>query len=433
MATIHAVALKLAGSYPGTASFEAEKRHLEKVLRMDLRDARELLNNLGMRSYEEVDALSGKGTAADPWVLTFSLPGMADRVDLGFQSRKEAKKFWLRVVGNEPDGKMHVWGPNTTVWFYLGKADQFYVIGENRPYTPEQLADGGGRVPRRAKRLSTQTGKQAETAEPRILHEEVGAMGMHEIATTLLNGQKVAAEEEDDEDEEDLEQIIKDSELGEEFGLAGAKEIAADLGIPEDEIGDVTLDGDGSEDDPWRLEDGSQEWVGYKDYDTLEAAAKARIIEDLENEPELFNQDWLSGYFEMSDTDRRVMANDEADSRVEGMDDMDLIQAAGLEDEYDELESDEDRESMVDGARDTLLETYYDEVYDALEDPVGYFVEQQGIYESAGDLLKYNIVGIDYEQASDDAIATDGAEHFIGTYDGSSTESYEYSVWLRVN
>ena len=57
------------------------------------------------------------------------------------------------------------------------------------------------------------------------------------------------------------------------------------------------------------MSDGS-EWLVYDDYDEMKFDAEDRVREDLQNEPELFNQDWLESYMTVSETDARLFGND---------------------------------------------------------------------------------------------------------------------------
>lgn len=66
----------------------------------------------------------------------------------------------------------------------------------------------------------------------------------------------------------------------------------------------------------------------------------------------------LSNYLYMTDTDKRILASEEADARMDGMDDEDVARAADKEDEYDEL-----KENLA------RLEELTDEI-DALEDEI---------------------------------------------------------------
>jgi antirestriction protein len=105
-------------------------------------------------------------------------------------------------------------------------------------------------------------------------------------------------------------------------------------------------------------------------------------------------------YLIVSDTDRRLLAQEMADSYVDDIRDEDggnrLIEEAGLDvDEYEEADSDR-QEEMLDEAREIVYDEYYDTWYDGLSDPYYFLVEEQGLYSSQ-DFANANFVQIDYE------------------------------------
>jgi hypothetical protein len=105
-------------------------------------------------------------------------------------------------------------------------------------------------------------------------------------------------------------------------------------------------------------------------------------------------------YLIVSDTDRRLLAQEMADNYVDDIKDEDggnrLIEEAGLDvDEYEEADSDR-QEEMLDEAREIVYDEYYDTWYDGLSDPYNFLVEEQGLY-SAEDFANANFVQIDYE------------------------------------
>lgn len=197
-----------------------------------------------------------------------------------------------------------------------------------------------------------------------------------------------------------------------------------------------------------KMDDGTS-YVVAPSYDEAERLAIERVREDLENDPEMFTQSWLQNFISMTDTDRRIIAGEESDHIVDDMDDSDLLEETNMQDDWDEIEEqideenekdepDEDKiseleskqEKIVDDAREDLRSDKYDEIYDALEDPVEYFVEEQGIYTKE-DLMKQSFISIDYDEASEDAVSTDGWAHFLSRYDGNYTELPSGKVMWR--
>ena len=140
---------------------------------------------------------------------------------------------------------------------------------------------------------------------------------------------------------------------------------------------------------------GEREWIVFENSDDAKDAAKAKVKEDLENEPGIFIQNWLQNFITISDTDRRIIAGEEADNLVEDM---------------------EDNE-----AKEKAREKEYERIKEDLKDPIQYFVDDHGMY-SREDLLKQSFIRIDIEKASEDAIRTDGVAHFLDVYDSSEVE-----------
>jgi len=112
--------------------------------------------------------------------------------------------------------------------------------------------------------------------------------------------------------------------------------------------------------------------------------------------------DQLGYYLTMSDTDRQLFAQEEADNRAENRDDDDVLKEADLRDEYEAEEADTKKEAILEKAKEAVRESEYEETYKAMEDPVDYFVEQQGIY-TLEELAKASFISIDYEAYARDA------------------------------
>ena len=99
----------------------------------------------------------------------------------------------------------------------------------------------------------------------------------------------------------------------------------------------------------------------------------------------------LGRYLYMTSTDMRILAGEEADNRVDNMDDEEVLDETG-----DNYSPDE-----VDEAREYLKSEYYDEIHEELEkDAVGYFVDQFGYREE--DLAKQSIFSVDYDKLGED-------------------------------
>jgi hypothetical protein len=180
---------------------------------------------------------------------------------------------------------------------------------------------------------------------------------------------------------------------------------------------------------------GSREYQIARDQDSMRGLAIAIVTQDLNDEPELFNQGWLENHI---DTDhlRKELETDLHDSNVEyakdigtkrfwkeardhGIDVPDDVQAA--------LDAgDEPRDPNA-----SELDAFADDMTnDQLKDPMSYLRDIYG-----GDAAKeaIRIAGIDVDAAAEDAVDTDGPEHFVGHYDGKSHETKSHFVYWRTN
>lgn len=222
-------------------------------------------------------------------------------------------------------------------------------------------------------------------------------------------------------EEVDWEEKAVTKELAKEFGKKYAKEIRESLSLENGPYsrfgtcGKFTVDG--------------EEYVLLPSEKEAESIALQIVTQDLEGEPEIFNQDWLSNYLAIYNTDRRLLASEEADAYVDDLDEDRVIEEAGMSDEYEEAEEDS-KEEVVDTAREKLRESRYNEIYKALSNPIQYFVEDQGIY-TIEQLLKASFITIDTESAAEAAIRTDGWAHFISRYNGDYKETDNGLVYFR--
>ncbi len=101
-------------------------------------------------------------------------------------------------------------------------------------------------------------------------------------------------------------------------------------------------------------------------------------------------------------TDRRILAQEMADSYIENIEDEDdgerVVEEAGLDvDEYRELDGEDDdkRDEILEEAKEIVRDEYYETWYDGLDDPYDFLVNEQGLY-SDEDFFKANFIQIDY-------------------------------------
>lgn len=177
----------------------------------------------------------------------------------------------------------------------------------------------------------------------------------------------------------------------------------------------------------WLVESGRMGWVVARDNDVVRDLALAVVKQDIENEPEIFSQDFLESHINV-DRLRRDLEPDllnENHDYFDEMSDDDLLDDGpryGIDtDQYMETdEDDEDAEPELTD-RDGLVEALAEEKTSRdLKDPVDYLVEIYGRDQAIAEAIK--IAGIDIDAAAEDAVNTDGPEHFVAPYDGNSHE-----------
>lgn len=215
------------------------------------------------------------------------------------------------------------------------------------------------------------------------------------------------------------------------------------------------------------------EYMVFESYDDAYAWAKEDLINMWEMDEGTFPVDWVvEENIYISPTDRRIIAGEEADSRTEDLDDEEVLRMYDeykgedayeeneeleekifeLEERFEELEDEEEhtesiikelneieekirelnkeRDKLLQNCLDALHYEIYEEVYDGLEDPIEYFVREQGI-SSKEDLMKANFIMINYEGMAESVLDTDGVAHIVARYDGNENElngAYIYRV-----
>lgn len=229
------------------------------------------------------------------------------------------------------------------------------------------------------------------------------------------------------------------------FGLSNnvLSEIKSQVGndVEVDEVGEPY--GDSRAVNMVTMSDGS-EWLVYDDYDEMKFDAEDRVREDLQNEPEIFSQDWLESYMTVSETDARLFGNDFGDMMVE---DRDLDELKEMANQYDidyddpdDIEDDDKREEAEEKLKDKLI----DEVSSARSDEVektilrdglkSFVCDDEGLCSEDEFQDQYgNYLNIDYEEASKDAVSEDGIGHFLSSYDGEVHETKGNEYLIRTN
>ena len=182
----------------------------------------------------------------------------------------------------------------------------------------------------------------------------------------------------------------------------------------------------------WEVGAGNQSYRVFESDNKAKEVALEQVIDRLENEPEMFHQDWLQNFIYVLPGDRPILANEGADSQIEGMRDADILEKADMVEEYDAEQDDNKKEAILEAAREEASSILSDEIEEQLENPIQYFVHDQGMY-SMKDLMKASFISLDIPEAAQEAINVDGWEYFLATYDGNSEELPSGAVYIRTN
>lgn len=174
-----------------------------------------------------------------------------------------------------------------------------------------------------------------------------------------------------------------------------------------------------------------KEWKVVSGEDDERELALEIVKQDLDESPENFNQDFIESHIDM-DRLKRDLWGDTRDSNEERLrDERDRDfwrewEAQGLdmpeENEDGELESPDD--SQIEKLAERLTES-------ELQDPMEYLENIYGKEDAVKEAIR--IAGIDIDAAAEDAVDTDGAAHFLSSYDGQSYTTKGGLVYWRTN
>lgn len=185
--------------------------------------------------------------------------------------------------------------------------------------------------------------------------------------------------------------------------------------------------------------DGNEEYMVFESESEAEDYAIQRVREDLEENPEYFNQDWLSNYIDGNDFFQDVYdewnngyANDIQSERgstyenrlIDEMVEWDIMSE-------EEAESDDAEEIAEDRIDDFVSALTYDQMDNGGFD---YYVDNFGQAEAMKVVLDNRLINID--DASEGAVSEDGIAHFIASYDGMQIDLgdvYNDAVAYRIN
>lgn len=283
--------------------------------------------------------------------------------------------------------------------------------------------------------FTTKSGKRIGVKKGQTLEDALNQSGIpkDDVDQSDVTGADLAKNEQEDTKDDDsllqdMNEII-DSEAGGRFGLGSdVSNFVKETGTSVEDV----RDGDHMGNDIGKtleMEDGS-EYVVYDNYDDAEQAVKENIRQQLEDEPELFNQSFIESHQTISETNARLFGNDFGDMMVE---DRDLDELKEMADDYG-IEYDEDVDE--DKLKDELSYARSKEVTETiLRDGLrSFLVDDEGIVSDDEFQEQYGKwLHLDIDSAVDDALDSDGLGHFLSSYDGDYKELKDGKIIARIN
>jgi hypothetical protein len=218
------------------------------------------------------------------------------------------------------------------------------------------------------------------------------------------------------------------------------EEVARDLGIDPSELDIITntaLESFGAGDVyeiRFKHKPHGKTWNVVESEEVFRDLALEVVKQDLEQEPEIFEKSFLEQHINM-DRLRRDLESDVLNSRIDDLTDLADRHPDDFWDEY-EHEGLEAPEEDEDGERpepeqEQIEELAERQVEAQLRDPMSYLEDIYGREDAVKQAIE--IAGIDIDAAAEDAVDTDGAEHFLARYDGNSHETSSGLVYWRDN
>lgn len=191
-----------------------------------------------------------------------------------------------------------------------------------------------------------------------------------------------------------------------------------------------------SDNNQYTAYNGDAEFEVFETENDARERAIERVKEDLEENPEYFNRDWLMNYIDGKDFFERVF-NEWNESYVNDIESEDSDEYAnrlieemvenGIVSSEEAKEEDFDAEDYKDTFVELLTNNQIDEGNDGLNHYINNFGEEQAFKVVSENNL------IDIEKASESAIDTDGIAHFLSSYDGEQIDLSNGHVAYRTN
>jgi len=192
------------------------------------------------------------------------------------------------------------------------------------------------------------------------------------------------------------------------------------------------------DDDYFLASDGSHEYLVFEDFDEAHEYAVDDVKNNLEENPEYFQRDWLMAHLDAGNFFRNVYdewnmgyATDimtEDDDKYPNRLIAEMVQ-------WGIMDSDEangrDAEEIANDRMSDFVNALTDDQINQGNDGFDYYIDNFGEEEAFDMAVKNNL--IDIESASEDAVNMDGVAHFISSYDGEEIALDNGSYAYRIN
>jgi hypothetical protein len=192
------------------------------------------------------------------------------------------------------------------------------------------------------------------------------------------------------------------------------------------------------DDDYFLASDGSHEYLVFEDFDEAHEYAVDDVKNNLEENPEYFQRDWLMAHLDAGDFFRNVYDEWNMGYATDIMTEDDDKYPNRLISEMVEwgiMDSDEangrDAEEIANDRIGDFVNALTDDQINQGNDGFDYYIDNFGEEEAFNKAVKNNL--IDIESASEDAVNVDGVAHFISSYDGEEIALENGSYAYRTN
>lgn len=204
----------------------------------------------------------------------------------------------------------------------------------------------------------------------------------------------------------------------------------------QDTVNDDNLIVDNSNYTSYTATNGSDEYLVFKTEDNAREVAIERVKEDLTENPQYFNKNWLSEYVD-GESFFTDMYNEWNKGYVNDIESEDSDKYAnrlieemvdnGIVSREEAKEDDFDAEYYKNDYAELLTSNQIDEGNGGLDHYISNFGEEEAFKV----VLNNNLINV--EDASENAIDTDGIAHFISSYDGKQINLSNGHVAYRIN